>query len=254
LNPQAVSGCFYLDSNVIFSDILEQNKSRIKKFKDDVANFNITCYVSQTVADECKNKIDKTADFLGNTLNQIIVTYLEGIRTSPRDLKVTAPSNDDLKTLQDAFLTINQNAREFDLISDPLQAVEEWVVVELDKEVVKPTGITLNNFILSLTMMVLMKVNNLQADFEKLVEMESDYVKKSSENPDQTIINKLVAEGVHRPDADHISVVGVHNSHHTDKAIFLTLDYKSIILRWVKIRKLTGIECSDPIYGLSHLR
>lgn len=254
LNPQVISGCFYLDSSVVLSEILEQNQSRMSKFRDDINRFNIACYVSDSVAKECNDKIDKTTDFLGNTLNKVIVAYLEGIRTQPRDLNTAKPSNNDLGTLEKAFLTINQSAREFDLISDPFQAIEEWVVAQLDKEITKPTGICLNDLVKSLILMVLMEINRLQSDFEKIVDMESKYAKRSSQKPDQTMIDMLVGAGVHRADADHISVVGVHNKIGTDKAIFLTFDYRSILLMQSKIRILTGVECCDPIYGLSHLR
>lgn len=251
---QPISGCFYLDSSIVFSEVLEQNKPRMDKFKGDVNNHNITCLVSTSVIEECQGKIEKTTDFLGSTLKDVLVAYLEGIRTTPRDLSSTKPSNEDLHVLQEAFLTVKQTAREFDLISDPFQAIEEWVVSKLDKEIEKPKGSFLSDFVLALTGTILKEINSLQSDFERLVELEDDYITQSDQKTDAGTIDTLVGIGVHRPDADHISVIESHRRNKGGKAIFLTFDYKSILLKSGKIRKVNNIECCDPIYGLSYLR
>jgi len=254
LENDAISGCLYLDSCVLLSEILEQNKSRMSKFKNDVKQYNITCYVSQGVIDECKEKLEKTTDFLGNILRDTIVVYLEGIRTNPRDLSCTEPSNEDLHIIEETFLTVNQAAREFDLVSDPFQAVEEWVVAELEREMRKSKKSSLSDLVLKLTAAIMKEINDLESDFERIVELEADYIIKSTQAPCAEIRDILVQNGIHRPDADHISVIESHRRNLSGKAIFLTFDYKSIILRAKMIRRLTNIDCCDPLYGVSYLR
>jgi len=251
---QPLSGCFYLDSCVVLSDVLGQNKSRMDKFKNDVKNHGISCLVSKTVQKECEDKIKRTTDFLGNTLKDVLVAYLEGIRGPTRDLTSAKPSNNDLRIIEEAFLTINQSAREFDLFSDPFQAIEEWIVTSLDSEVTKMSKVSLSDFVQRLTATVLKETTRLLSDFETLVELEGDYVMKSSEIPDPVALGNLLAIGIHQLDAAHISSVKSHVGHKGQNAIFITFDYRSILLKGAEITQAGGIVCCDPIYGLSHIR
>jgi len=254
LSLHSVSGCFYLDSCIVLSEILGRNKARMDKLRNDVENYNIDCYIPQSVIDECEKKIKDTIDFLGNILRNVIVVYLEGVRTKERDLSSTKPSNEDLHILEKAFLTISQTIRQFDLITDPFQAVEEWVVEKLDKEIANPTEISLNDFIRRLTAIILREINKLKSDFERLVELEADYISKSNLAPDPKIVNDLVNIGIHKPDADHISTIESHRKNRGTYAVFLTFDYRTIILNRFRIERVSAIICCDPIYGLSYLR
>lgn len=156
--------------------------------------------------------------------------------------------------MRDAFLVINSNARHFDLISDPFQAIEEWIVVELEKELAKPTGKSLEDFLVLLTSTILKEITSLENDFERIVEFEAEYVKKSDQNPDAAMSALLSANGIHYPDCEHISVAFTHYNKTRQKAVFLTFDYRTIILHWFRIKSFSGVVCCDPIYGLSCLR
>jgi hypothetical protein len=239
----------------VLSDVLGQNKSRMDKFKNDVKNYGISCLVSKTVQNECEDKIKRTTDFLGNTLKDVLVAYLEGVRGPTRDLTSAKPSNNDLHIIEEAFLTINQSAREFDLFSDPFQAIEEWIVTSLDSEVTKMSEVSLSDFVQRLTATVLKEITQLLSDFETLVELEGDYVMKSSEIPDPVAIGNLLTIGIHQSDAAHISSVKSHVRHTGQNAIFITFDYRSILLKGARaLTQASGIVCCDPIYGLSHIR
>lgn len=253
MSKNAISGCFYLDSCVLLSEILRQNESRMAKLRADVKNHDIACYVAEGVTKECKDKIKETTDFLGDIFKKTIVAYLEG-PLSKRNLSQSKPSNADLHIMRDAFLAINSNARQFDLISDPFQAIEEWIVVELEKELAKPTGKSLEDLLVSLTATTLKEITNLESDFERIVEFEAEYVKKSNQVPDKAMSDLLFSKGIHNPDCIHISVAFGHCNRTREKAVFLTFDYRTIIRRWFIIKRLSGVMCCDPIYGLSYLR
>ena len=247
-----------MDSCVVLSEILGDNKTRMEKFKQDVNNHNINCYVSSSVVTECDYLIKKTINFLDFVLKNVIVTYLEGIRTKPRDLGVTQVSNEDLHIVKEAFMEVNQAARRFDLITDPFQAVEEWLVEKLDKEVEKSKRGMLGDFVVLLTAAILEEINKMQSDFETLVDLEASYITKSTHSPDRPIIDLLLQNGIHTTDAVHISVVESHQRANSSRAVFLTFDYKTILLNWARIQsadnRLKNIVCCDPIYGLSYLR
>lgn len=255
----SVTGCFYLDSCVVISELLDENKERMDKFKRDVKNYTISCYVSETVINECKKKVTKTVDFVGNLLSNIIAGYLEKLGTPyQRDLAVTPISNDDLHIIRTAFLEIGSNARKFDLFSDPFQAVEEWIVEKYEGELDKAKKPTIYSLLTQLTAIILKEVNSLQSDFESLIELEASYIVQSIEIPDPLISAILVNNGIHQTDADNISVISSHQKNNHNKAIFLTFDYSTILRNWAKIQnsnvKLNNINCCDPIYGLSFLR
>jgi len=250
-----ISGCFYLDSCVVLSEILGQNASRMRKFKEDVEKYSITCYVSKSVIKECKDKLAKTTDFLGNVLKDVIKVSLEGI-ISPRKLDTAIVSNNDFHIIKETFLTVNQTARNFDLVTDPFQVIEEWIVEKMEKEMEKPKNkrVTLDKFVKRITAVILEETTRLVSNFERLVELEADYIVKSNQTEDPQVLQILVNNGIEQSDATHISVVASHQKNVGGKAIFLTFDYKTILRRWKQIKRLTQVVCCDPIYGLSHLR
>jgi hypothetical protein len=254
-----IAGCFYIDSCVVFSELLDENKERMEIFKKDVHRHNISCYVSETVINECREKVTKTIDFIGDLLTNLITGYLEKLGTQfQRDLTTSTISNGDLHIIRTAFLEIGGSIRRFDLLTDPFQAVEEWIVEKFEEELEKAKKPTVHNIITQLTTIILKEVNSLQSEFESLIELEASYIAQSDEPPDPLIAAILVNNSIHQPDADHISVISSHQKNKGDKAIFLTFDYKTILKSWSKIQKsnikLNSINCCDPIYGLSFLR
>jgi len=258
LSKSTIQGCFYLDSCVVLSEVLGQNKTRMGKFKQDVRKHGINCYVSPSVVTECEYLIKNTINFLDFVLKRVVIVYLEGITTKPRDLNTAQVSNEDLHLTKEAFMTVNQTARQFDLLTDPFQAIEEWLVEKLDAEVEKTKKGVLGDFVISLTATILEEITKLESAFETLVDLEASYISKSTQSPCRPIVDLLVQNGIHTADAVHISVVESHQRSHHNKAVFLTFDYKTILLKWTNIQRsesrLRSIFCCDPIYGLSHLR
>ena len=230
----------------------------MNKLKHDVERHDIDCYFSETVEKECEYKISSTVKFLDDVLRKVIVAYLEGIILTPRDLSKTRASNEDLHTVQDAFLTVKRNIRDFDVLSDPFQAIEEWVVEKLEEEVEKTAPVLLGDFVRSLTATILEAITNLNSNLESITQLETGFVTKSYEAPNQTIVNILVNNGISYDDAIHVSVISNHQNRNVQKAVFLTFDYRTILLDWERIQnesaQIMTIDCCDPIYGLSYLR
>jgi hypothetical protein len=258
LSNNAINGCFYLDSSVVFSELLSQNKPRIEKLKRDAQRHNIKCYVSPSIEAECDYKIKKTINFLDFVLKKVIVAHLEGIQIKPRDLTTSKVSNEDLHRIREAFMLVNAASRKFDLIEDPFQAVEEFLVEKLDDQLEKPKKGFLSDFVTSLTANILEEITKLTSAFETLIDLEAGYISKSSETPDQSIMNALINNGIHTADAVHISIIASHQKKHNTKAVFLTFDYSTILCKWKDAQtadsRLRDIDCCDPIYGISFLR
>lgn len=248
-----VSGCFYVDSCVIFSEILGQNQQKMKKLRKDVLANKIDCYISESVDDEVAEKIQRTINFLGNILKETIIVYLEDSITNPRDLMTIKPTNNDIHILKEAFLAINVNIRHLNLVTDPFRMVEEWLVEKFDDEISKKSKQTIGMIIIFLTKIILQEIVKINSNYERIVKLEADYIRNSNQTPDSYINAELQRLGIHRPDSDHISVMKSHFSNTTENAIFLTLDF-GIIRKWELIKNYCDIIVCDPIYGLSHLR
>ena len=233
----------------------------MKKFKQDVTNHNISCYFSDSAAKECENKINKTTNFLGHVLRNVIIKYLEGIFLKPRDLATSRISNEDLKTLQYAFLTVNNASRDFDLLNDPFQAIEEWVIEKLENEIEKPNKAVVSDFVVFITAKILEAIAKLNSDLENYLEFENAYFTRNNQEPDENIIKLLRNQeklSLSKQDALNISEISTYQNNNKQKAVFLTFDYSSILIRWETLQdrnpELMSIDCCDPIYGLSFLR
>jgi hypothetical protein len=261
VSEQPITGCFFLDSCVVLSEILGDNPTRMKKFKADVTRHNISCYFSNSVAQEIEDKTNRTTKFLEFVLRDVIIKYLEGIIFKPRELSTSEISNEDLRTLQYAFLTVNHAARDFDLLDDPFLAIEEWVIERLEKEVEKPKKLNVSEFVISITAKILEAITKLSSDIENYLEFENSYFNRSSEEPDESVTKLLINQGkqsLQKQDAVNISVIRTFQNKSRNNAVFLTFDYCSILLKWEvfqdKNPELVDINCCDPIYGLSFLR
>ncbi len=248
-----ISGCFYVDSCVILSEILGQNQQKMKKLRKDILTNGIDCFISKSVADEVTEKIQSTSNFLGNILKETIIVYLEDSITNPRDLTSINPTNNDLHILKEAFLTVNINIKYLNLITDPFRMVEEWLVEKFDDEISKNTKQTIGNIIINLTKIILQEVVKINMNYERIVQLEANYIHNSNQTPDNNTNRELQTLGIHRPDSDHISVIKSHFINTKENAIFLTLDF-GIIKKWNLIKNVFDIIVCDPIYGLSHLR
>jgi hypothetical protein len=261
LSKEPITGSFFLDSSVVISEILGENETRMCKFKQDVNRHNISCFFSDSVATEIEEKINKTIKFLEFVLKDVIIKYLEGIILKPRDLSKSEISNEDLKTLQYAFLTVNRAARDFDLLNDPFQAIEEWVIEKLEKEVEKPKKTFVSDFILFITAKIIEAITKLNSDLENYLEFENGFFNRYSEGTDETITKILINQGkysIKKQDALNISIISTYQNKTNNKAVFLTFDYSSILLFWEILQdrnpEIMKIDCCDPIYGLSFLR
>lgn len=254
--PYSVQGCFYLDACVILADILQESRyqKRINKLKNDVRKYNITCYVSNSVEEECKTKINNTVDFIDNVLRKTIIIFLEKGPYQQRELDKCKISNEDLHLLNTAFLTLMKSGKKVGPLTDPIRAIEEYIVIKIEEEIEKNSQITLLEFIKKITALILKETTRIKSEFQRLIIFEGDYITRSEQKEDPLITAKLEQSAkIHHDDAVHISIVASHKKE-KGEAVFLTFDYNSILSKHDEIRKICEVVCCDPIYGLSYLR
>jgi len=253
LSPIPV-GCFFLDTTTILSEILKENMPRIDKFKKDVETNGISCYISDSVESECREKIQNTTDFLGNIIRESIKTALEESRKKRKILTTVPITHEDIIALEELFSALHGTARqilrETPLLS-PVRIVEEWVVTFLGEKLQQ--RVTIDEFLVELVKKLLALTSSLQDSYDELVTYERRFAKKINISVDTRITNSLKNIEIHEPDATHIASAFSHQTTSKEKTVFVSLDYASIIRKQTEIKKQLNIVCCDPLYAIHHL-
>lgn len=248
-------GCFFVDTCVIFSEILKENRARIEKFKKDIDNHSVPCYISASVNRECEEKLETTLDFLGNVIRDSINGALEESRSN-RGISMAPPmTSDDIIALDELFRAFQYAARttqQTPLLS-PVSIIEEWVVTFLNKKMEDGTQFGVAEFIFELVKSLLTLTSSIQDPYDELVTFEGKFIKKIEVAIDTPIVNALRRIGIHDPDTTHIAGAVSHQGESHEKVVFVTFDYGSIISFREEIERLVRIACCDPLYAIYYL-
>lgn len=251
---QSSIGCFFLDSCIILSDILSQSTSRIEKLKKDSAFHKIPCYFSDSVEQETHRKVEETSDFLGNIVRETIQYHLEEPRNR-RKIPLSDPMNsNDAKDLEDLFSWYNSAIRRNKLgLPSPVGLIEEWAISYLSDKLDKKVAVTIDVFLRELVANLLKLTSNIEDSYDDLITFQKGFVRKKNVTLNPQITPALKALGIHAADSDHIAAAIANQTTTTDKTVFVTLDFATILERRHLINKQFGLECCDPLYALHHL-
>lgn len=251
-----ISGaCFFVDTCVIFSEVLKENRARIEKFKKDIANHSVPCYIAASVNRECEEKLETTLDYLGNMVRDSVNGALEESRNN-RGISITAPmTTEDMIALDELFRALQDIARTIRPIPllNPVSVIEEWVVTFLQKKLEEETQLGVPEFILELVKGLLTLTSSIQDPYDELVTFERKFIKKIATAVDNPIINALRRIGIHDPDTTHIASAVNHQIESHEKTVFVTFDYRSIISMREEIERQVRIVCCDPLYAIYYL-
>jgi predicted nucleic acid-binding protein len=252
--------CFFLDANIVISQILNENDPRISKLMEDSKSQKIPCYISQTVKLEVANKVSRTTDYLGNTIRQTIKTALEDQRTR-RNIPLDAPMDyEDVNALEDLFSVCHASARrqgagQGGCLVGPLTAIEEWSVKFIAQKLNNGDSFTIDDFILELTKVLLSTTSTIRDVFEYLVEFERGHIKIKTVNIDpqvRRVANIAEGYGIHHPDSLHIACAYYYELINHELSVFTTQDYGVINHRPDLLTHRIYARISDPLYALYH--
>ena len=247
-------GCFFLDSCVLISEILNENNPRIEKFKNDVKTHSIPCYFSDSVEKETQAKVNTTTNFLGNAIKDTILIHLEESRRK-RGISVSDPmNNDDIKALEQLFNGFHSAVRTSGVsLPNPLSLIEEWVISYIARNLDKGVSFDISDLIRDLIKSVLKLSVDIQNSLDLLIKFERGFVQKKSVPFDTRISTSIQALGIHSSDADHIASAIANHCASSEKTIFVTIDFSTLLNKRDAIRTTHGIECCDPLYAFHHL-
>jgi len=248
------AGCFFLDTNIILSDILKENTPRIEKIKKDSSFHKIPCYVSDSVGKEIYTKVQQTSNFLGNIVRETIQYSISEFRKK-HSIPLTDPiTSGDVKALEDLFSAYHDAIRTTRIgLSTPISLIEEWTISFLGEKLDQRTTITIGQFLIELVKKLLELTSSIEDLFDHLVTFQRGFVKTKNIALDSRVVSSVKALHIHEPDCDHITSALMYQTLTGEKTVFATLDFSSILDKRHEIAKQLGIECCDPLYALHHL-
>lgn len=233
---------------------MQENTSRIEKLRRDCDFHHIPCYISDSVKEESYKKVQQTLDFLGNIVRETMKYSLEESRNK-NSIPITNPMNsNDIKALEDLFSMYHSAVRTTRVgLPSPIGLVEEWTISFLGQELDQHVSITIPDFLRELVKKLLVLTSSIEDLYDDLVTFERRYVKTRTVTLNSRIVGKVQSIGIHGPDCDHIASVLIDETKLGIKAVFITLDFTSILRKRHVISRRLGIECCGPLYGLHHL-
>jgi hypothetical protein len=249
--PPKAAACFFLDSCVILSKILEENTSRVSKFTKDAQDHHIECYVSDSIVSECSRKINDTVDFLGHVLKGSLEGWFEEIASKDQSSKL---EKSDVRIIESCFKEIYKAGRlqygNYVYIKSVVLAIEEWVVHRFEEIVSAGKEPTLGDLLRELAGTVLSKSSVIKRRFEVEIELDETFAKKTSIAPDSGIEADLLHIGLHSPDNHHVACAVANLSKGT--TVFVTFD-EGILERGDEVRQQMGLGCVNPLYAIHYV-
>ena len=252
-SPSSI-GCFFLDTNIILSDILKENTPRIEKLKKDSSFHKIPCYASDSVGKESYKKVQQTSNFLGNIVRETIQYSISESRKN-RSIPPTEPiTSGDVKALEDLFSAYHDAISITRIgLRSPTSLVEEWAISFLGEKLDQRTTITISEFLTELVKKLLELTSSIEDSYDHLVTFQRGFVKTKNIALDSRVVSFLKTLDIHETDCDHIASALMYQTRTGEKTVFVTLDFSSILDKRHEIAKQLGIECCDPLYALHHL-
>jgi hypothetical protein len=244
-----------LDANIIISDILSVSNPKIDKLKKDAQINKIPCYVSDSVRDEVKSKVQITTDFLGNLVRDTVYTALVDSRAK-RHCSLNDPIDVyDVKALEMLFSECHKNVRRRGSLVGPLSEVEQWSIQFIADKLDSGLCITIDDFVVELTKTLLKSISAIVNVCENLVDFEKGYIKIKHVTADSEVKQfTQLAEtcGIHPPDSINVACAYQYQLLKNEKVVFTTEDYG--IIKWKPNlwKHKIYIEISDPLYACYH--
>lgn len=247
-------GCFFLDTNVVLSDILKENTPRIEKLKKDSGFHNIPCYISDSVKKESYKKVEETCNFLGEVVRETIKYSLLESRKKRNIPPTDRMTSDDIKALEDLFSYYHSAVRTTKVgLPSPIAAIEEWTIAFLGDQLDNGVTIDINQFLIELLKNLLALTSSIENLYDDLVTFQRGFLKMKNVTVHAPTIGALQKIGIHKPDCYHIASAISHQTSSKEKTVFVTLDFATILNKRHLIWRRVDIECCDPLYALHHL-
>lgn len=239
-----------------------QHQKVLEKLKKDIAKGGLDCAVSDSVVGECEDKINMLTDFLGRLLVEIIKEKVSGQRRVHKRSSNEAIDYRDVLAVERAFFEVDPHYviksiggrfAKGGLLD--LKSVEALIVDFLDVESSSKQPPDLPQAIVRLNALILKLISDLKMMFDSAIRIRHDLAKPIKIVPNPVDVAKLSVIGLHNDDANHIaSAKEAEREGVCGRAVFVTVDYSTILPFQTDILNKIGIWCCDPLYAAYHTR
>ncbi len=233
------------------SHVLNQNQTIMTKFTKDIPKYHLNCAVSSSVKSETVYKVNQLIQFLDKAL---IVTIKN---TMAKQRKLDKRKDSEPIGIRD-FLAVEAAFYHFYLygagIAD-LKAIETFVVCYLENKLSSNPPITPQTAFIEMVAWVLKRISDIRTALDKAILLKQELAKEYTITPNQADVIMLEGFGLDKRDAEHIaSAKQAQRGGICSKAIFVTLDYTTIITYQTRIfnEPQLAIWCTDPLYCAYH--
>jgi hypothetical protein len=238
----------YPDSSVVLSETFENKRyqSRIKKLFNEIDRYHLDCFVTQTIADECKNRIKKLRTFLDDTLSELYFKIKIAKGQNPIDMQQADLDKSDYQLIMKFFSDkTSQLGVRNETEKERLEYLETYIIKEMDSAVLPNKTYPADS--------LLGKIASELGVFWGNVEQRL-YIRTSqliSSDPDRSYILDLQKRIPTISNTNDLRVLGEISKRRqqTQKlTVWVTLDYRELISNSSAIMKETGVICCDPLY------
>ena len=254
--PSTQQYCCFLDSSILVSNFFGKFTSRIERFLNIKTKYAVPCYISSSVDGECEEKINNILDFIGDNIT-LLEMRLAGEKTRTQHEIVITEQDIILVELliSDLFKELSQKAREEgrqvpEIEQQFLRILEESVVDFLEEKFKENASLTmkeLGNFLAK----CLDDFVNIKEAFR--IQRKS-LAQKKDITPDSRIVDEIKKLGIPTKDSYHIASAIDYAASNDFSAIFISVDYKTILNFREELYKQFKFQVCDPVYAYHHLK
>jgi hypothetical protein len=248
--------CCFLDSSILVSSFFGKFKPRIEKFWNNRKIHNIPYYLSSSVEKECNDKMENILDFIGDNI-LLLKMHIAGEKSRTQHEIMLGEQDIVLIELliKDRFNELSQKAHS-----------EGRQIPEIEQEFLRTLEESLADFLeerfkenASLRME---EIDNFLAkcldDFLFIKEAFKEYRKSLTPiiqvEPDPKMVENIKKIGVPTKDSLHIASAMEYALSHKLSAVFVSVDYRTILCFQEELYQSFGVQVCDPVYAYHHLK
>jgi hypothetical protein len=228
----------------------------MEKFWNSRKIHNIPYYISSSVEKECNDKMNAILDFIGDNI-LLLKMHIGGEKCRTQHEIILGEQDLVLVELliKDRFNELSQKAR---LEGRQIPEIEQTFLRTLEESLVD----FLEEKFRETAALHMEEINNFLAnalnDFQLVKEAFKEYRKRLCPiieiEPDHREADPIKKIGVPTKDSLHIASATKYASSHNLSAVFVSVDYKTILCFQEELCEKNGVQVCDPIYAYHHLK
>lgn len=254
--PRGKQDCCFLDTSILISNFFRKFTDKIEKFLSVKAKYNIPCYISSSVEAECKEKIGKVLNFLGDNI-LLLRMRLAGEKTRIQHEIILTEQDILLIELLvgDLFKELSEKAKSEgreppEVEQTLLRTLEDSLVDFLEQRFKENASISIDELEAFLAKCL--------DDFLYIKEafdiQQKSLVQKLEISPDSKVVDEICRLGIHRKDSIHIVSAMQYAFSNNLSPVFISVDYKDIVNFQEQLYLLFKFQVCDPLYAYHHLK